>query len=335
MDALRRSALRALPSLRRKSISLNYSTLQGGAHRDWLSDRKFVRIAGPAACSTRDDIIDFMQRNGVDMSAFIEGKFRHLTTVESSGSTRQSDAKRGVHVAPIPNLAVESKAPETEVAVEASVGDVGDEASDGAETLLNDVDDEPTAIRIEKSAEDESSGDTNGPNAADSLRRMPLLGQGISESFMNVSNWYYDAGSHKEAFEIANKLHGKVCGMKLTRVAAVDERVAREVPGLTKFDSRSDAASSGHSRSYRLAVLAPSNEERDRSLLLTGLRPLTQPRTVWGFFSGYDVASVRLLRKIGIASVSFRDVPEMERVLRERCHGLVQRLPDLKVSHHS
>lgn len=324
MDSVRKMTLRSWPSLRRKSFGLERRTLQDTARQHAHYDRKYVRIAGPTAYATRDDIIDFMQRNGVDMSAVLEGKSRRLEAMY--GPQGREDGRKG------PSRTSESRGK--------PFVDPADMESDSKEVsaqslATSDVVSDEITTRERATSGDGPSVGTMILDSSAAVNRVPLLAQSKSEAFMNISTWYYEAESPEDARDIASKLRGKVCGLKLIRAAAVDQRVVSEVPGFVMDPPKVDKKRGGpHFPKSIAGLIAPSNEERDRCLLVSGLRHMTYPRTVWGFFRGYDVAHVRMLRKPGIASVVFREVSDMERAFRERSNLKVHGHPDLRVSHH-
>lgn len=325
MDALRRTALRAWPSVRRQSLALEYRTLQTPA-KYHPQDRKYVRIAGPTAYASRDDIIEFMQRNGVDMSASVEGKSRRLKAMHDTPS--RDDGKES------PSVASQSSEEGDFLADPVNVESASEELTAQSSASYDDVSNESGTTRDSGSTDDVSSVDGSIFNSSSAVRKIPLLAQGSSEAFMNISTWYYEAESSEEARDIASKLRGKVCGMKLVRAAPVDQRVVSEVPGFIVGTGQIGNRNRGPDRKREVGLIMPANEERDRCLLVTGLRHMTYPRTVWGLFRGYDIAHVRLLRKAGIASVVFREVSEMERAFRERSNLQVHGHPDLRVGYH-
>lgn len=323
MSALRKTVLRNLTSARRKKFTIDLRCLQA-AKKSTAQDRKYVRIAGPTAYATRDDIIEFMERNGVDMSALVDAKSRRLEAIYrpfGGGGGKNDHSVSDVDLS-------ESRA---EAVVEpAGVDSDANEAPAQSLTFADAVSDGSNTTRDASSSREASSND----NSSLAVQEIPLLARSRSETFMNISTWYYEAKSQEDAKDIANKLRGKVCGMKLVRATPVDQRVVAEVPGFVMDRAKVRKLPAPFFPRSDLGLIMPSNEERDRCLLVTGLRQMTYPRTVWGFFRGYDVAHVRLLRKPGIASVVFREVSDMERAFRERSNMTVRGHPDLKVSYH-
>lgn len=147
---------------------------------------------------------------------------------------------------------------------------------------------------------------------------IPLLLQATSDVFQNNATWIYDAGSQEEAKDVCAKLAGKVVGMKLVRASNVDIRL---VSDNVKPDNSNRKRLTLRKR---LHVIAPKMEERGRTLLCTNLEVNMSPRSLWSFFSVYDVIDVRMLRRSGVASVVFRNKAEAHRAIRERSNVHLQ-----------
>lgn len=141
------------------------------------------------------------------------------------------------------------------------------------------------------------------------------LHQGQSDIFQNHSVWIYDAGTQSEAEDVASRISGKSLGLKLIRAVPVDQRI---VDHLTEPPEK--GATRGASLRKKLNIIAPRGEERGRTLLVSNLPHLLQPRMLWGFFAAYEVENVRHLRRSGVACVIFMSDTEAERALRERAN---------------
>lgn len=335
MQGLRRLAAYRSPAAKGGSLTKQYRCLasQGGR----FPERKYVRIAGPAAYATRDDVIDFMRRNGVDLSRTEEARSRRLELSYSSGPTQEVTA---TDESDAPAAVMESEPKSTSEVAQASDG-VAAESVPVAEADEKVVasDEDPTGVPADGPGEDQHLGTMNVADAASSVDGSsppPMLAQARSDVYMNHAIWFYEADSAADANDVVNKLTGKVCGLKLVRAAAVDRNVAKEVPGFIPNPPDRDVAQRGvgFSHRWRMSVIAPSDEERDKALLVVGLPFMVYPRTVWAFFGGYDVAAVRLLRKNGIASVIFREASEAERAMRERGNLQISERPKVTVRTH-
>ena len=147
------------------------------------------------------------------------------------------------------------------------------------------------------------------------LPESPILQQGQSDIYQNHSIWIYDAGSQAEAEKTASQISGKSLGLKLIRAAPVDQRI---VDHLT--DPPTKGSFQKASLRKKLNIIAPQGDERGRTLLVSNLPHLLQPRMLWGFFASYEVSAVRHLRRSGVACVIFRTQGEAERALRERAN---------------
>lgn len=323
MEGVHRVASRGLITLRGRSLFVERRALHVSSREHIVGDRKFVRIAGPTAYATRDDVIEFMRKNDVDVSRLVEAKRARLRTAFSSTSRGSRDSR------------AQADAEESPEKVDERLAN-----SDGAvpEVLEDPL---PPAVSVAEGSAatvpdmNESKEQPEPPAYVETADSVPplYLGRASFNTFMNHSTWIYETESYEDANDIASKLTGKVCGMKLVRVAAVDSRIAKEAPGLPA-EYLLPLERPGDKRSP-LNVLAPSSNERDRSLLLTGLPAMLYPRTLWAFFGAYDVADVRLLRRFAIASVVFRDVSEMERAFRDRGSMTLNGQDGMKISYHA
>lgn len=146
---------------------------------------------------------------------------------------------------------------------------------------------------------------------SDEFKRQALV-QGQSDVFQNHSVWVMETDSQSQALDIVGRISGRVLGLKLIRAAAVDQKL---YDGLVTPSNQKTKSSSLRKR---MSIIAPTNEERGRALLARHLQPSLYPRTLWSFFSGYDVVDVRHLRRSGVACIIFESEEEACRALRER-----------------
>lgn len=150
--------------------------------------------------------------------------------------------------------------------------------------------------------------------------------QGQSDVFQNHSVWLIETGSQREATNIANKISGRVLGLKLIRAAAVDQKL---YDGLL-----APSESGGRSLRKRLSIIAPKKEERGHCLLARNLPQNLYPRVLWSFFSAYEVVDIRHLRRSGVACIVFDSEMEANRALRERKNVPLQRQFPLSLKIH-
>lgn len=191
-------------------------------------------------------------------------------------------------------------------------------APDLVEEEVDAVSEESTSDHDPASSEtSRASSDLPSESERTSASDYPLLMQVQADPFINHAVWLYDAGTEEEAFTIAQRLAGKVCGLKLIRASSVDEGVASDLSAMP-IKSGEDKAARVSRRKRRMAILAPENEERSRTLIISALPEMLSPRYLWGFFGTYGVREVKLLRRDRVASVVFDTEDEARRALRER-----------------
>jgi hypothetical protein len=284
-------------------LSRGLFSLQSRGLAAGRADRKYVRIAGATAYSTRDDLIEFMRRNDVDVSRLDAASSRRLEAVVASGPVPEYKFNHGK------TSMVQADSSDEGAVLDDTEPDIVSSESEYVARAPSVVESGETILR-------EDSGSSS---KAASGSGTPLLGQGKCDIFMNHSVWMYEAESGADAQDIVRKISGKVCGMRLVRASAVDLNVAKEVPGVVAPE-RAPEISPGIrlAHRWRMGIIAPSPEERDRVLLVVGLPKMVSPRSVWSFFGAYDVIAVRMLRRDGMASVVFRETTEAHRALRER-----------------
>lgn len=312
-------------------------------------DRKYVRLAGMSGFTGRDDIIHFMRRNGVDVSPFDDAAKRGLgvhsrDTLHSLGDRPKLGNSKSSGSGDTTEAGAADMSTVAGESVETVTGEAGEVVTETAETTVDEpvaesTGGEPVAeAKAESSsvAGDEADDAVGGLQEEESALKVPLLGQGLRDVFENTSIWVYDAGSSEAARVVASKLHGKICGLKLTRASPVDERIARELVGRLDGDSIEPRDRPKEKRGrWRMHLIAPDTDERDRTLLLTGLPYLLPPRHIWAFFGTYDVVSVRLLRKSQVASVLFSTVADAKRAHRERANLPMNIHERMSIQEHS
>lgn len=133
--------------------------------------------------------------------------------------------------------------------------------------------------------------------------------------------------SQEDAVDLASRVSGRVLGLKLTRAAAVDQKL---YDGLMATPPPSRASS----LRKRLTIIGPKREERGRTLLVRQLQPNISSRAIWAFFGAYDIVDVRYLRRSGVACVVFQSEEEASRALRERKNIPIQRQFSISLKMH-
>jgi hypothetical protein len=322
--------------------------------------------------ASRDDVILFMQRNGVDVTPLTAAHDLRFA-VPARSHTRPT--AMDYRVPGTPDAGAETRVGRNEgiasareaIIVDASAADVNASnicAADAsaANTSVED------AHAAEATAEDSSAADVDAVNANDGSASaadvnateisaahvgaadggtadggatsgaadtpvVPLLAQGQSDVFHNTSVWFYDAGSKENADDAAAKLSGKLCGLKLVRTATVDANLVGDL--VEPIGQKTNQGPAPVALRRRMAVIAPLPHERDRAILLMGLPAMVPPRSLWAFFGTYDVAAVRLLRRERVASVVFRTPDEARRALRERSNMQMHEQGRLQMKLHA
>lgn len=279
-----------LASVRSSARSLLWQQMRSFAASSNSPDRRYVRISGLSPHVARDDMVFFMQKNNVDLSASLIGETARLMYRNDTPYLSNTQVKKD------------------EIA---ETGDVDEHSQNlDQEAYSEEKKNRPVSVfSVQRSSSYLKLGDREV--TADDV---PFLGRIGTDSYLNQSIWLYDAGNEERAREISSKLNGKLCGMKLARATVVSKRVFSDRP-LPFATSRNNQRPP---RSHFLSVISPASHERDRALLLNDLPSQIPARFIWAFFGMYDVSIVRLLRKEGLAAVIFRSSEEAHRALRER-----------------
>lgn len=253
-------------------------------------ERRYVRLSGLSQFAVREDIVQFLRMNDIDVSRVVAGASARLMYEARAPipntDDRDSDVKGGA-----PVVSTETESPE---------GDTTSHEGTLSKYALTSVPNRDSYLAV---------GDQK-LRACD----IPLLCQTGTDSFLNQAIWAYDAGTEEQARETCEKLSGKICGLRLVRVSVTDERILREYSSFR----RSSLSSSESSHPSFHEHIAPGSHERDRAIFLYNLPSEVPARFIWAFFGMYDVSVVRLLRKQKIVSVVFRTPDEAQRAIRER-----------------